>query len=67
MVEDTKRMIFRTLFHLISKRILVPTSSEIFMFLKRFDTITAALSFTNVNKPIYIYMDKFWEVREMIA
>ena len=35
------------------------------MSAKRFDAITAALSFTNVNKPTY--MDKFWEVHQMVS
>ena len=35
------------------------------MSAKRFDAITAALSFTDVNKPTY--RDKFWEVCQMIS
>ena len=35
------------------------------MSMKRFDAITAALSFTDASKPTY--RDKFWEVRQLIV
>ena len=35
------------------------------MSMKRFDAITAALSFTAASKPTY--RDKFWEVRQLIV
>eukprot|EP00804_Cyclotella_cryptica_P006670 CCRYP_008607-RA/>CCRYP_008607-RA protein AED:0.37 eAED:0.38 QI:0/0/0/1/0/0/2/0/208 len=42
-----------------------PYSFRKYMSSKRFDGITAALSFTNLNKPTY--RDKFWEVWQLIA
>eukprot|EP00804_Cyclotella_cryptica_P001269 CCRYP_012764-RA/>CCRYP_012764-RA protein AED:0.37 eAED:0.03 QI:0/0/0/0.5/1/1/4/0/472 len=42
-----------------------PYNFRKYMSLKRFDAITAALSFTDASKPTY--RDKFWEVRQLIV
>eukprot|EP00804_Cyclotella_cryptica_P020321 CCRYP_014042-RA/>CCRYP_014042-RA protein AED:0.41 eAED:0.46 QI:0/-1/0/1/-1/1/1/0/310 len=42
-----------------------PYNFRKYMSLKRFDAITAALAFTDANKPTY--RDNFWEVWQLIA
>ena len=42
-----------------------PYNFRKYMSMKRFDAITAALSFTAASKPTY--RDKFWEVRQLIV